>query len=208
MKASRRKPELDTRMVARPATDAAEDRREHSRILTVYRVAHLNVDSDSGLCRVQNISDAGMMLMTSLDVAEGDSVVIALSEKVVLSGEVAWVEGARVGIHFLEEIDAAAVLQTLATAPPREQRPVRLPIKTVAVAVTPHATCAVRILDISQQGMKIGHDGGFSPGIQIKVTLPNGLQRRGIVRWSNENLVGVQLLEPIAYQELESARNL
>ena len=185
-----------------------EERREHMRILTVFRVARLNIDSDAGLCRVQNISNTGMMLVTGLEVAKGDTVMIGLSEKVILPGEVSWVDGARVGIHFSEEIDAASMLQSIAGAPTSEQRPIRLATDTVAVAHTPNGTRRVRVLDISQQGMKISHDAGFTPGIQLKIVLPNGLERRGIIRWANANLAGVQLLEPIAFQELESASRL
>ena len=191
-----------------PAPGVAEERREHMRILTVFRVARLKIDSDAGLCRVQNISDTGMMLVTGLEVAKGDAVMIGLSEKVILPGEVTWVEGARVGIHFSEVIDAASVLQSIAGAPVSEQRPIRISTDTVAVAHTPHGTRKIRVLDISQQGMKISHDAGFTPGIQLKIALPNGLERRGIVRWANANIAGVKLLEPIAFQELESASNL
>src|SRR5687768_15615625 len=74
-----------------PAASAAEERREHTRILTVFRVARLNIDSDAGLCRVQNISNTGMMLVTGLEVATGDAVMIGLSEQVILPGEVTWV---------------------------------------------------------------------------------------------------------------------
>ena len=208
MKARRRRAEAEAQPVASPQAGPAEDRREHSRILTVYRVAQLAVDSDSGLCRVANISDTGMMLVTGLDMAVGESVMIGLAEKVALPGEVTWVDGARVGIEFLEKIDAAAVLQSIASASPAEQRPFRLQTNTVGVAMTPHGARAVRILDISQHGMKISHEGGFTPGTQIKVSLPTGLERRGIVRWANDDIAGVQLLEPIAFRDLESARKL
>ena len=208
MKARRKKEPIEPEAPAAQDPGAIEDRREHTRILTVYRVARLNIDSDAGLCRVQNISNTGMMLVSSLDVAKGDTVMIGLSEQVVLAGEVSWVEGARIGIEFIEPIDAPTMLQSISTATPAEHRPFRLPTDTVAVAVTPHGTRAVRVLDISQQGMKISHEGGFSPGTQVKVTLSNGLERRGIVRWANENLAGLQLLEPIAFQELESASKL
>jgi hypothetical protein len=211
MRPGRRKAVLDAEAEAPTAAaspDSVEDRREQTRILTVYRVARLNIDSDTGLCRVKNISDSGMMLVTSLEIAVGETVMIALSDKIVLAGEVSWVDGARVGVQFLEAIDAATVLQSIATAAPAEHRPIRLPTDTVAVAMTQRGTRAVRIVDISQQGMKISHDGGFTLGMQLKITLPNGLERRAVVRWANENLAGLKLLDPIAYQDLESAGRL
>src|SRR5688572_11764501 len=123
MAAGRREKAVVRKADSPPAPEVAEDRREHTRILTVFRVARLNIESDAGLCRVQNISNTGMMLVTGLEVATGDSVMIGLSEQVILPGEVSWVDGARVGIQFSEEIDAATVLQSIAAAPISEQRP-------------------------------------------------------------------------------------
>jgi hypothetical protein len=150
-----------------------------------------------------------MMLVTGLGLAQGDSLVVALSDSVTLAGEVAWTEGARVGIRFIEEIDAGAVLKGLAVKPVDEQqRPFRLQTDTVAVAATPVGTKAFRIFDISQQGMKVGHDGSLTPGVQVTITLASGLVRRGIVRWANANLAGLRLLEPIGFQDLESVNKL
>jgi hypothetical protein len=101
------------------------------------------------------------------------------------------------------------VLKGLAVKPTGDQqRPFRLQTDTVAVAATPVGTKAFRIVDISQQGMKVGHDGSLTPGIQVTITLASGLVRRGIVRWANANLAGLQLLEPIGFQDLESVNRL
>lgn len=185
------------------------ERRTDARVLTILRVARASTQSDTGLCRIQNISDQGMMMITGLAVAEGDPISVSLSETACISGLAAWTDGARVGIQFDEAIDCAALLQRLAAERSTgDQRPTRLPTDAVGVATTETGLQAVRVIDISQMGMKIRHNGGLIVGHPVKIALENGLQRRGIVRWSTDDLAGVRLLEPIAYQQLESACGL
>jgi hypothetical protein len=117
--------------------------------------------------------------------------------------------GGRAGIRFETPIDCAATLEHLAEERRSgAQRPPRLPVDTLGIASSELGVRAVRIVNISQQGMKIVHDGSFSAGLAVTILLANGLQRRGIVRWSNGAVAGVRLLEPIAYQELESASRM
>lgn len=197
-------PADDIVQAARP-----EERRGADRIITVYRIARISTGSDAGLCRVLNISDSGMMLMSSLAVTPGDPILVSLSETIQVPGKVVWCEGARLGVCFLAPVDAAAILSSLAGA--RQSgagRPTRLPTNTVAVAMTPYRTGIVTLRNISQQGMQLSHDGSFTVGLPVKVILRNGLERRGIVRWSNDNVAGLSLLEPISHHELESASKL
>jgi len=185
------------------------ERRTDARVLTILRVARASIENDTGLCRVQNISDEGMMVITGLAVAEGDPISVSLSETVCISGRVNWTDGARAGVRFDEAIDCAALLQLLAAERSTgDQRPSRLPTEAVGVATTASGLQAVRLIDISQVGMKIRHHGGLTVGHPVTVVLENGLQRRGIVRWSKGDLAGLRLLEPIGYRQLESAGSL
>ena len=59
--------------------------------------------------KVRNLSDAGMMAEGKLNVSRGDTVAIHLRNIEAVSGTIAWVAGARIGIAFAEAIDAAAV---------------------------------------------------------------------------------------------------
>ena len=186
-----------------------EERRRADRIITVYRIARISTGSDAGLCRVLNISDSGLMLMSSLAVEPGDPILVSLSETIQVSGEVVWCEGARLGVCFLTPIDAAAILSSLALSRQSgAERPTRLPTNTKAVAVTPYRTGAVTLRNISQQGMQLTHDGSFTVGLPVKVILRNGLERRGVVKWSKDKVAGLSLLEPISHHELESASKL
>lgn len=188
---------------------SADQRRAGDRTRTLYRLARLRTSTDSGLCRVQNVSDGGMMLFTSLEAPEGSIVMIMLSETVSLSAEVVWANAVRLGVRFLEPIDSAALLRALAAERlSGRQRSPRLPVDTVAVAATEQGTQILRVVDVSQHGMKVSHDGSFRIGQAARLQLENGIERRGVVRWSENGMAGIRLLEPIAYQQLESASSL
>ena len=58
-----------TKRLERIVAAGRDDRRGNYRVLTVYRVARVSGRSDSGLCRVRNVSDGGMMLVTALALA-------------------------------------------------------------------------------------------------------------------------------------------
>ena len=204
MKAQKRQQRLD-----RTVEVGREDRRSGARVLTVYRVARVKGESDAGLCRVQNVSDGGLMLVTGLALAEGDKVEVAFSEGVVLEGAVAWQKDAQVGIRFTEEVDAARLLQLLAAERGSGQhRPIRLPVDTLAVVYTAAGSLVVAVSDISQYGLKVRHDGSLEPDAQVRVVLSNGTERRGLVRWSRGEYAGLRLIEPIDVELLASAGNL
>jgi hypothetical protein len=76
-------------------------------------VVPLRTGCDSGLCRIQAMSDEGIKLLTSVLLEPEDPVTLSLSPGVTLSGIVVWVEQFRVGIRFDESINSAALLQSL-----------------------------------------------------------------------------------------------
>lgn len=200
--------EVLSRSSDRPATPRAAraERRDKPRIITLYRIARLSTDLDEGLCRVQNISDFGMGLTTELELCCGGSVRVMLSDTVALSGTVLWAESGQVGIRFAERVDAAAILQRLVSERlTGKHRQPRVPVNAVGFATAETGIQAVRVLNVSQKGMRVAHDGSFVPGLHVKILLENGIERRGVVRWSENATAGLQLLEPIRYQDLQSA---
>lgn len=185
------------------------ERRHGQRFRTVYRVARVRTGGDEGLARVHNISDQGLMLQLGLEVAVGDPIHIALSETLALEGRIAWRKAGRCGVRLAQPIDSAGVLRRLAAETRAGMtRPPRLPLSRVALAATDRGLRAVRLRDISQRGLKVSHDGSFTPGLRVKVTIDPGLERRGVVRWSHDGLAGVQLTEPFTVQELGSVTAL
>ena len=163
--------------------------------------------NDLGLWRVRNISDRGMMLASGVRVAPGEHLSISLSDTATIEGKVVWCADGRCGIVFDRPIDSAALLSALVAeqrAP--DYRAPRLPVSTRALAYDETGIHSVKICDMSQHGIGFTHHGRFQPGMKVKLLLENGLERRGIVRWSDDDHAGLALVEPFACEDLESAR--
>lgn len=188
---------------------AVGERRSNQRARTVYRVARVHARGDMGLARIHNISDDGMMLTLGYPVALDDRVEVELTETLSVDGSVVWHDGVRCGIKFVRPIDTTAVLRAIVDeARKGSARALRLPIRGTARSASQAGTHRVSILDVSQRGMKLAHNGSFTPGLAVKISTDWGVDRRGVVRWSRDGIAGLILSEPFTIEELGSIRNL
>jgi hypothetical protein len=186
-----------------------DDRREAARIRTVHRFAKVVRDGDAGLWRVRNISDSGMMLLTDADVALGERVAIHLSDTIVIPATVAWRGAGACGVSFDAPVACTAVLRYLAEE--RHDpgyRPMRIGVSLRALACGEHGASEATLVNVSTEGARIRSQAGFQPGMQIKLVLGSGIERRGTVRWTQGGQVGLQLAQPFDAGTLESARAL
>lgn len=193
----------EVRVAAGPA-DTLE-RRASTRLRTVFWIAKVTREHDVGLWRVENISSRGVMLQIHIEVAVGERVSIALSDTHSVRGAVKWHEGQRCGVEFDAPIRCERVLRMLA-AERRSAgyRAPRLVVDRGATAWCEHGLKSVRVRNVSQHGLGLAHDGQLQPGTRLKLQLENGLERRGVVRWSSEGQSGLRLLEPLGCSSLES----
>lgn len=200
---------MDQRRFSGPAEEedviGAGDRREGDRYRTVWRIAKVLRNGDAGLWRVRNISDRGMMLAADVPIAVGEKLEIALSDTVVINGEVVWSDAGRCGVAFDEEVDVADVLKQLAA----EQRATgyrqpRLPVRTLAQVVTDAGTSQIELVDMSQNGAGFIHDGHLEVGKELEIVLAGGVKRKAIVRWSRGGRGGLWLTQPLDRTDLES----
>lgn len=184
-----------------------EDRRVTLRYRTVYRVAPAYTMRDSGLARVRNISDGGMALEIAFPVCLGDEIVLALSDEILLSGRVGWSTGTQCGVRFDNPIDSIMALRQSADAArgPRGRAP-RMRLTRTALTNSLRGVRVAEVLDVSQRGMKLAHDGSFTPGLRVQVRLSSGVERGGVVRWSQDGLAGLMLTDTFTPQELGSLR--
>jgi translation initiation factor IF-1 len=183
--------------------------RRSPRTLTVFRTVKVQVGDTEGLARLQNISDEGMKLTLKLPISPDDVVTIFLSDADRLEGRVVWTDGNSCGLQLTEPVDSAALLSDLAaSARDGSTRAVRMKADAAAVAYSEGGVHRVRLEDISQRGMKVRHTAKFDEGLAIKVRLLTGLELRGIVRWSQEDVAGIELLELISVEQLGSSRDL
>lgn len=184
---------------------AGRERRSALRIRTVFRLARVSSDEDVGLWRVRNLSDTGMMFCTGTEPACGKALSIGLSESIVLSAKVAWTDEQHCGVEFDERISCEAILNQLSleqhTPQYREQR---LPIRRCAVAYSDCGIRSVQVANLSQHGMGLIHDGRFRAGLQVKLLMQSGVERRGVIRWADDSHAGLLLTEPFSFTALES----
>ena len=187
---------------------AAADRREGDRYRTVWRIAKVMRNGDAGLWRVRNISDRGMMLAADVPIAVGEKLEVALSDTVMIRGEVVWSDAGRCGVSFDKEVDVADVLKKLAA----EQRATGYRQPRLSFMVTPEAVTDegaatdIELVDLSQNGAGFVHDGHLEVGKEFNLVLAGDVKRRAIVRWSRGGRGGLWLTQPLDRADLESIR--
>ena len=198
-------PQLVPSAPPRSAQETRPDRRTSHRTLTIYRLVQIDSGGDRGFARCRNISDKGVRLELTMPLEMGQTVEIAFSPSNILSGRVVWKEGLSCGIAFDAEVDSAVVLsQSAAELHCDRSRPMRLKANLPARVSLEGANRDTMVMDISQRGVKITHDGTFHRGMSVRVVLASGAEREGIVRWTKNNLAGVHFIEPFSVDELGS----
>lgn len=190
-------------------TSNLSDRRSDFRVQTVFRVARVIAAEDEGLVRISNISDQGACLRILTSFPPSDRLTLQLADGLELEGRVVWKEANELGLQFDHSINCSDLLATLAAGTKAgSTRPVRLPVAATALTRSELGLRRVKLMDISQRGIKLVHDGSLTEGLNLTVTLLSGIDRRGIVRWAKGNIAGIMLLEPLSVEALGSAKNL
>lgn len=186
------------------------DRNSVSGDATTDLIAWVRSGSGESLARIQFISDDGVRLILNYQVLLGDIVHIVLCDAEVIEGRVAWTNGRSCGIMFRQPIDSVSTLCRIVERSKNHAcRPSRLPLdrmETNAMSVSNEGLLPVRVLDVSQAGMKLTHDGRFSPGLHVRVATENGVERGGIVRWSHNGIAGLLLDDPFVVEGFGAIR--
>lgn len=189
--------------------EISPDRRSAQRTLTIYRLVQIDSGGDRGFARCRNISDSGVRLDLSMPLEIGAAVEIAFSPSNVLPGRVVWKVDHSCGIAFDAKVDSAHVLtRSAAELHGDRARPFRLSANLPARVSSDGRTRATTVLDISQRGVKLTHDGSFHRGMSIRVVLASGAEREGVVQWVEDHTAGVYFIEPFSVDELGSIKAL
>lgn len=186
--------------------DRTNDRRASDRYRSVCRIARVTRRDDSGLWRVRNISDDGLMLSADVAVNVGETLDIALSETVRVTGRVVWADRGRCGVAFDAKIDVAATLRALAAEQRSENyRALRLPVAAEAILMLGTQSLPIDLIDISPQGAGYLCNARLDPASELDLVLPGAeLRRRAIVRWTSGNRGGLWFTQPLDRTDLES----
>ncbi|WP_296719278.1 PilZ domain-containing protein [Erythrobacter sp.] len=185
------------------------DRRTDGRVQTVFRIARVITGTDEGLARITNLSDRGAGLRMMMPASLSESLTLEFADGVELRGHVVWQENEHLGLQFDQPIDCAHLLAVLAEgARLGSNRPVRLPLMVTALTRSEVGLRSAKVVDISLRGLKLEHDGSLTEGLDLKVTLPSGIERLGRVRWVRGDRAGVMLLQSLSLDALGSIQRL
>ena len=186
-----------------PEDPGSDERRKDNRTTAVYRPVLLETEGFTGFCLLRNLSTSGMMGIAYAQFAEGEAVSIQFMPGHVVTGEIVWSRDGRIGVKFDEEIDLAGSLKTMGSTYVESglNRAPRLQIDCEGEAVVGDTRWKIRIQDISQRGIKTVLP-SVRPGEEVTILLPGMEPRKAIVRWSQNDQVGLNFVRPIAFEEL------
>ena len=170
-----------------PATQP--DRRDGERLMTLYRVGSVVIESRRELCLIKNISAGGMMIRLYCSVADGTPVTVELKSGQPIQGKISWTKDQTAGVAFDQPVDVIDILSNSMEGP----RP-RMP----RIEVNCHATIReganmlrVAVCDVSQGGLKIQTDTIFAQGADVIVTVAGLEPQPGIACWNMNGYAGI-----------------
>lgn len=175
------------------ASDAAHERRQGRRHVTVLRVAKVARAHGDELCVIRNISAGGVMAHLYAPATVHERVLVEFKSGTRLAGTVRWVREDNAGIQFDDTIDVVRFLagedDVEGHFGPRAPRlGVGLPaVMRVGVRVHPVTVC-----DISQGGLKFRAIDSTSIGQKAVFRIAGLAPLAGTVRWCEGGYAGLQ----------------
>ena len=169
-----------------PAPDC---RRENQRHLTLFRVGSLAIGERRELCLIKNISAGGMMIRAYAAIADGTFLSVELKCGIPVSGHVTWSRGRDIGVEFDNKIDVLDLLATNGEG--HRPRMPRIEVDCHATIRDGATVLRVKVVDISQGGIKICHEARILPGSDVVVTVPGLPAAAGVLRWNEGGCSGV-----------------
>lgn len=180
------------------------------RLSTANRIARIVTDTSAGLARIHRLSNSGPELSSALHLSIGKSIRLDLSETISTEATVMCRSEKRYKLLFDHDVNCEMLLrQLVAEARTSHSRPLRL--NTPSLEASGESSIGLHCLkidNISQRGLRMQHDGSFQEGLPLRIHLKNGRECRGLVRWSNDDFAGVQLIDLLSVDELGDVNRL
>ena len=164
------------------------ERRRSGRHLTLYRVGLLDLANRRELCLIKNISAGGMMIRAYCALRPGEPVTVELKCGQPVHGRISWIEGGSAGIRFDRPVDVIDILSSTST----DKRP-RMPrVATDGVATIRQEDSAfqVRLVDISQGGVRVIGREPLKPGRETLVSILGLPPQRATLCWRDGATAG------------------
>jgi hypothetical protein len=191
---------LETTSYSLDSAMPSSERRDGKRHLTLFRVGAMTINGRRELCLIKNISAGGMKIRPYCELLTGSNLIIELKTGMAVDGRVAWIEGGDAGVEFVQAID---VIDVLSKSPcgPRQRMP-RIEIDCVAMVRDGAKINRMRVVDVSQGGIKLESAVGVDRGTDLVVTLPGMTPQPGVARWCEDGYIGVTFNRLLSLAEL------
>lgn len=171
------------------------------RTVSLYLLARIrDTGAHDGLCRVRNMSAAGLMLESEQALEPEQVVTIEFRNGTCVTGRVAWTQGNRAGLHSHEWIDVAELLTQLSDHAGRNvlvQRAPRFGCGCKARVRMQGRSRTVPVGNISINGLQMEIPAQL--GDIVNIDLPGLPERVGRIRWCHDGQCGVMLMEPYSF---------
>jgi PilZ domain len=175
------------------------DRREHERLLTIFRVAKLMSGHGESLCIARNLSSGGMMIEVLAQYDISQKVFVSLTENQYLEGRIVWQRDFTIGVQFESEVN---VIDVLVKHPVIQsgymRRAPRMPIRKNAQIRIGSTELPIEICDISQYGAKIKTDHEFGDHELVWVFFDELDPISGALRWRADGYAGIEFFGAIS----------
>lgn len=178
------------------------ERRSSERYLSLLRVGSLEIGDQRELCLVKNISAGGMMIRAYSEIEPGTALSIELKQGDPISGIVRWVENDLTGVTFDQSVDVLGLLSS--TLNGQQPRMPRIELECSAWVREGAEVQRVRLLNISQGGIRVEAPKTLTPDNDVVVTLIGLVPAAGVVKWADGNCYGIGFNRKLPLPELVS----
>jgi hypothetical protein len=165
------------------------DRRHGDRYVSILRVGALQIGARRELCLIRNISAGGMMIRPYSAIQPGTHLSVELKHGDMVSGVVQWSENGLIGVSFNEAIDVVALLSGTGEGP--GPRMPRIELDCSALLRYDGDVHRVRVLNISQGGIRLTVPCRLEENSDVVVTLAGLHAAAGVVKWVDGDYCGI-----------------
>ena len=178
--------------------------RRETRLMTILLVARLEAAGIDHVCRIRNLSQTGMMIECSTDLAEDDRVRVELRNLQAVDARIAWARDGRAGLQLDRPIVIDAVLGTVPDASPIMPRTPRIAAHCPAVLWHLGTLSASVLCDLSQSGCRMLVADPLPRHSEVRITIAGFAPRRARMRWSNGRNTGFAFLDMLSFAEVSA----
>lgn len=195
----------DCRLGDPRASGDITERRSEFRKTSILRLALIDSNGCTQLCRITNISHQGVQATVFGSVAIDSEVSIRVPDEITLEGRIVWVRDRAVGIKLGAPLAHSTLLRFTGERREgggRRRRSPRLQISAPACLRSGGRTYAVDLVDISPSGAMVSSTRQL-PGLGPIVLDALGLPRiAGQIRWLGDLRAGILFNEPVPLETL------